>query len=343
MANGKNAASRPVTLSDIAKATGYTVNTVSRALKNKDDIGEETRQYIQRVAREMGYVRNYLASSLRSGRTRTLAMIAGSMTNPFYAILADLIQQEAVRLGYSLIILCSQDDPATELQAVEMAISRQADGVLITPCAFDSPALSSLRNSGIPFVLLSRYQEGTQDDCVYCNDEEGGYLAGKHLIEAGHRKLAMLTYHQVVFSSRERFSGFRRACQEAGLPDENVYYACLGEQGAVLEQLKSWVAQGVTGLFSFCDVEAWNSITLLESAGFRVPEDLTVVGFDNILGYIRFPKPISSVDCHLKEEACAAIDLIRKRIHDPSLPPQQVCLPVALVRRDHLFEYRHPQ
>ena len=182
-------------------------------------------------------------------------------------------------------------------------------------------------------MLLSRYQDGTEDDCVYCNDEEGGYLAGKHLIETGHRRLAMLTYRQVVFSSRERFSGFRRACAEAGIPDRNVRFACVGDPDGVRLQLRSWLDQGVTGLFSFCDVEAWITITLLEAAGVRVPEDLTVVGFDNILGYISFPKPISSVDCNLKEEAVTAIDLIRRRIHDRSLPPQQVRLPVAFIRR----------
>jgi DNA-binding LacI/PurR family transcriptional regulator len=143
----------------------------------------------------------------------------------------------------------------------------------------------------------------------------------------------MLTYRKVVFSSRERFSGFRRACTEAGLSENDVRFACLEDSAAILDCLRGWIAEGVTGLFSFCDVEAWNSITLLEGAGYKVPEDLTVVGFDNILGYIRFPKPISSVDCRLQEEACRAIDLIRKRIHDPDLPPQQVCLPVTFVRR----------
>ena len=330
----KGPSSRPVTLADIAKATGLSVNTVSRALKNKDDISRETCERVQKIAREMGYVRNYLASSLRSGRTKTLAMIAGTMVNPFYAILADLIQWEAVRLGYSLMILSSQEDPKTELQAVEMAISRRVDGVLITPCSFDSPALEALRAAGVPFVLLSRYQEGTQDDCGYCDDEEGGYLAGKYLIESGHRKLAMLSYRQVVFSSRERFSGFRRACTEAGLGEEDVFYAIPEREEEIPSLLKSWIDQGVTGLFSFCDVEAWITITMLENANYRVPRDLTVVGFDNILGYVRYPKPISSVDCHLRDEACAAIELIRNRIHDRSLPPQQIRLPVTFVRRD---------
>ena len=142
-----------ITLQDVAKATGYTSNTVSRALKNKPDISVQTREYIQKVAREMGYVRNYIASSLRSGRTKTIAMIAGNMSNPFYAILADLLQREAFRLGYSLMILCAQDEPEMEVSVLEMALSRQVDGVLILPSYAPSPAMEMLRSSGIPYVV----------------------------------------------------------------------------------------------------------------------------------------------------------------------------------------------
>ena len=322
-----------VTLHDIAKATGFTVNTVSRALKNKDDISRETCQHIQQVAREMGYVRNYIASSLRSGRTKTIAMIAGSMTNPFYAVLCDLIQQEAVRLGYSLMILCSRDDPDTEVQMVEMALSRQVDGILITPCSFDSPALDLLRFSGIPFVLLSRYLEGSEDDCVYCDDEQGGYLAARHLIEKGHRNLGMISFHHVVFSSRKRFEGFQRACLEAEIPARHIHYVEPEDQEDLLRQLQNWIVDGMTGLFAFCDVEAWSMITLMENAGIPEESRPDIVGFDNILRYVNFPKPICTIDPQLQEEARTAIDLLRKRIHQPDLPPQQVVLPVTLVCR----------
>lgn len=322
-----------VTLQDIAKATGFTVNTVSRALKNKDDISRETCQRIQQVAREMGYVRNYIASSLRSGRTKTIAMIAGSMMNPFYAILGDLIQQEAVRLGYSLMILCSRDDPDTEVQMVEMALSRQVDGVLITPCSFDSPALGLLRSSGIPFVLLSRYLEGSEDDCVYCDDEQGGYLAARHLIEKGHRNLGMVSFRHVVFSSRKRFDGFQRACLEAGVPARDIHYTEPEKDEDLLPTLRSWMGEGMTALFAFCDVEAWSMITQMENAGLPESARPQIVGFDNILRYVNFPKPICSIDPHLREEARTAIDLLRRRIHEPDLPPQQVVLPVTLVCR----------
>ncbi len=320
-----------VTLRDIAKATGYTVNTVSRALKNKNDISRETCLRIQNVAREMGYVRNYIASSLRSGRTKTIAMISGSMMNPFYAIMADLLQQEAVRLGYSLIILCTRDDPDMEEKMVQMAISRQVDGILITPCSFESPALPMLRSSGVPFVMMSRFLEGLQDDCVICDDENGGYLAGKHLIEKGHQNVAMISFRHVVFSSRKRHEGFRRACLEAGIPEENIRYAEPEGDRAILQQLREWKNEGVTGLFSFCDVEAWSAITLMENEKTNDHLHFDIVGFDNILRYSHYQNPICTIDPHLQEEAEIAIDMLRKRIHHPELPPQQQVLPVELV------------
>ncbi len=322
-----------VTLEDIARATGYTINTVSRALKNKSDISRATCEKIQQTAREMGYVRNYIASSLRAGRTKTIAVVAGSLTNVYYAVLVELVQKEASRLGYTLMILCSQDDPDTETQAVEMALQRQVDGVLITPCAVDSPALKMLRESGIPFVLLSRYLRMEADDSVISDDEQGGYLAGRYLLEHGHTRLAYLSYHHVVYSTRTRYEGFLRACAEAGLQQDAVFQAEVCEEADILAQVRAWMQQGVTGIFSFCDVEAWSTISILENNGYSVPRDVEIVGFDNILGYMNFPKPITSVDGNLPAIANTAIDILRRRIHDPSLPPQQIMQPVRLVER----------
>lgn len=326
--------SRPtgrVTLQDVARATGYTPNTVSRALKNKSDISVQTREYIQKVAREMGYVRNYIASSLRSGRTKTIAMIAGTMSNPFYAILADLLQREAFRLGYSLMILCSQDEPEIEAGVLEMALSRQVDGVLILPSYEPAPAMEMLRASGIPYVVLSRRISEGRDDCIVCDEEQGGYLAGRHLLEQGHRKVAMFSQNPVLYSTEKRHEGFLRACREAGIPESGCLFASGSGEEEIIAALRRLKEEGVTGLFSFCDVEAWEEITLMDRIG--MTDGFSIVGFDNILGYVNFPKPICSIDCNLQEEARIAIDLLRKRIHDRALPPQQVVLPVSLVCR----------
>ena len=322
-----------VTLEDVARATGYTINTVSRALKNKPDIARTTCEHIQQVAREMGYTRNYIASSLRSGRTKTLAMIVGSMSNPFYAILADLIQREAFRLGYMLMILCSQDDPQMEIKIVETALSRQVDGIMMIPWSHEAPAMDILRRSNVPYVLLNRQLGSDLDDCVLYDEEQGGYLAGKHLIGEGHRKLAMISHRDVVYSSSLRFEGFMRACTEAGIPRGDVDYREVREEGEIIRQLQEWHQKGITGLFSFCDVEAWEEMTLMERAGLRVPEDFAMVGFDNILGYVNFHRPLCSVECDFQQEAVLAIDMLRKRIHEPDLPQQKVILPVSLACR----------
>ncbi len=321
-----------VTLEDVAKATGYTSNTVSRALKNKSDISVQTREYIQKVAREMGYVRNYIASSLRSGRTKTIALIAGTMSNPFYAVLADLLQREAFRLGYSLMILCSQEDPGIETSVLEMALSRQVDGVLILPSFKPTPTMDLLRSSGIPYVVLSRKISEDQDDCIICDEEEGGYLAGKHLIEQGHKRIAMFSQNPVLYSTEKRHEGFYRACRETGIPESDTFFEAGSSEEDIITALKRLKAENVTGIFSFCDVEAWEEIALMDRNG--MTDGFSFVGFDNILGYVNFPKPICSIDCNLQEEARIAIDLIRKRIHDRTLPPQQVVLPVSLVCRE---------
>jgi LacI family transcriptional regulator len=254
------------------------------------------------------------------------------MSNPFYAILADLLQREAFRLGYSLMILCSQDEPEIEASVTEMALSRQADGVVILPSSDPSPAMDTLRSSGIPYVVLSRKTSGNQDDCILCDEEQGGYLAGKHLIGHGHRRLAMFSQNPVLYSAEMRRAGFERACREEGIPESDCLFVCGRTEEDIIAELKRLKAEKVTGLFSFCDVEAWEEITLMDRIGMR--DSFGIVGFDNILGYVNFPKPICSIDCSLQETARLAVDLLRKRIHDRTLPPQQVVLPVSLICRD---------
>ena len=165
-----------VTLQDIAQATGYTINTVSRALKDKSDISRATCEKIQRVAQEMGYVCNYMASSLRLGRTRTLGLIVGGMSNPYYAVMSDLIQDVAMALDYSLMIMCSRDDAKTEMQVVDIAIGRQVDGILLFPCLGSAPTIERMRADNMPFVLMSRYLQRDAVDSVICDEEQGCLL-----------------------------------------------------------------------------------------------------------------------------------------------------------------------
>ena len=166
-----------VTLQDIAKRTGVTVNTVSRALKNKPDISPATCKRIQQVAQEMGYVRNYAASSLRSGQTKTLGLILGAMSNPYYAVVADAVHEAASAFGYTLLTLTTREDPEQEMRAVETALSRQVDGILLFPGRDANAAIQRMRETRMPYVLMSRSLGSDMDDCVTCDEDDGGVAA----------------------------------------------------------------------------------------------------------------------------------------------------------------------
>lgn len=322
-----------VTLQDIANRTGYTVNTISRALKDKPDISQATREHIKQVADEMGYIRNQMASSLRSGRTKTLGVIVGGMSNPYYGVMTDAIQNVAAERGYSLLIFCSRDNPDLELQVVQSAISRQVDGILLFPCNSPERTIALMKAAGIPYVLMARRLSSSEDDCVICDDEAGAYLATKHLIEAGHTRLGFLSSFDVIYSSEQRRHGFYRALRECGIPEENGLTACCADVMQTRAQLECWRKIGVTGVFVFCDLEAWLAVSMLHAEGLSIPKDMAIVGFDNIQGILPIPAPLCSIEYSIPEMAQSGIDLLRTRIHHDDAPPQQILFSPKLVCR----------
>ena len=333
-----------VTLQDIARQTGYSVNTVSRALRNMSDISAQTCARIQDVARELGYTTNQIASSLRSGRTHIFAVILGGMSNPFYGIMADTIQDAAQAAGYSVMIMCSRDDAAQELRLVEQAIARCVDGILLFPTGQSGATIQRLRASGMPFVLMSRYINEGEADSVVCDEAEGAYRATKHLIEAGRRRPAYISSGTVVFSSAQRLSGFNRACDEAGIPESERCVYVASRNIMAFRQLQAWCAElteklarlrdeGFDALFVFCDVEAWHAMDAMQKSGRFRPDDFGIASFDNLEGALSFPIPLCSVSCDYEEMAHAGIDLLRARIHGDDRPPRTVVRPVRLVCR----------
>lgn len=324
---------RRCTLQDIAERTGFTINTVSRALKDKDDISAATKEHIKSVADEMGYVRNRAASSLRSGRTKTIGVIVGGMSNPYYGIMTDAIQNAAAALGYSILIFCSHDNIEIERRAVETALSYQVDGILLFPCFQSERTIARLKAVGIPYVLMSRHLNHEEDDYVVTDDEAGGYLAARHLLEAGHTRLGYLSTFNVVYCSERRIRGFYRALDEAGISRENGLIACCEGNTNLHQQLDAWRRDGVTGILSFCDAEAWNAVSYLQALGLAIPQDMSIASFDNIQSILPIPVPLCSIGYSFTDIAQSGISLIRNRIHNPDLAPQHVVYPPLLVCR----------
>ena len=336
-------AGKRVTLQDIAKKTGYSLTAVSRALRNMSDIGPEATSHIQQTAKEMGYVANQTAVALRYGRTNIITVIVVNLTNPYFSIITNLIQLAAHEMGYSLIIVCSRDDPNLEQQLIEQAIARRSDGVLLFPSRGSGRSIEMLQAAHVPFVLLSSTLPPYQTDSVIIDDEQGGYIAGMHLIEAGCKKVAFLATSNNAPSYAPRCKGFLRACDEGGILACNRSMHTFTYEGTtsaqadpnsltiLLPQLKR---EGVDGLFIFCDIEAWRIMASLQRSNQLNTDDFKIVSFDNIDSALASPIPLCSVDCGLEHLARRSIELLRDRIQGDDQPPQTIVCPVSLVCRN---------
>ena len=339
----KQGAGKRVTLQDIARKTGYSLTAVSRALRNMSDIGAEATAYIQQTAREMGYVANQTAVALRYGRTNIITVIVVNLTNPYFSIMTNLIQLAAHEMGYSLIIVCSRDDPALEQQLIEQSIARRSDGVLLFPSRSSGRSIDMLQAAHVPFVLLSSALPPYQTDSVIIDDEQGGYIAGMHLLEAGCRKVAFLATSSSAPSYAPRCKGFLRACDDAHIAQEDRYLNTFTWEDAgpapadpsslsvLLPRLKR---EGVEGLFVFCDIEAWRIMAALQRSSQLSTEDFRIVSFDNIDSALASPIPLCSVDCGLEYMARRSIGLLRDRIQGDNRPPQTIVCPVTMVCRN---------
>ena len=322
---------KQVLLRDIAEATGFTVNTVSRALNNKPDISKTTCEYIQEIAAQMGYVRNSIASSLRTGRSRTISVIVGDIANPFFAGMVNLLHDAAQALGYSVLVLCSRDSSELEKQAIVSSIERRVDGILLFPTLHCKTNISLMQQASIPFVLVSRHTQNADYDYVVCNDEQGGYLAAKHLIDAGHRKLAFFCRSKVIFSSKGRYHGMLRAAAEAGIPKEHIFTNKRVEPPEFSKNLHQWKQEGVTAIFSFCDLESWQLIAQMETD--NMLHDFSIVGFDNIQSIIDYPYPLCTIDGNMRKQIDTAMELLMKRMQGDAAPPRAVMYDVELICR----------
>jgi LacI family transcriptional regulator len=311
---------KQVTLKDIAEKTGYTSNTVSRALKNKDDISVATRLKIQKIAKEMGYIGNAVASSLRLGKTKTIAIIVADVSNPHFSIAVKEIERAARKREYTSFILNTNEEPESENQAILLALSKNVDGIIICPSQQSTENIHILQRSNTPFVLLGRHFDDEAMDYVVSADEKGGYLAVSHLLALGHRDILFLNAHHSISSARERFVGYCKAFEEAQAivkPELIIEIPHLagGCEQIMRELLES--GRSFTALFAFNDLLAWEAIDLLHHYQLLVPGDVSVVGFDNLQSRFHVPFQLTSVSNAKGETSRRAFDILIHKIENP--------------------------
>lgn len=312
---------RKVTLKDIANRAGLSVNTISRALKDKDDIAPATRQAIKTIAKEMGYVGNSAAGSLRSGHSRTIAVIVSDVANPHFGILVKDIENTARKHNYTIFVINTEENNELEERAIQIAISKNVDGILICPAQYSADNMHLMKRNGIPFVLVGRrFVDEPAFDYVICDDEKGGYLAAKHLLDQGHTRILFLNAPQRISSAQERYRGYMRAHEEAGLSVDPALTKEIGiRTGDAKEKVETMVerSEPFTGIFAFNDMIAWEAMYALQLRGCKIPEEYAIIGFDNIHSRMFVPFPLSSISSSQGEMARRAVEILLHKINRP--------------------------
>ncbi|MBQ3135814.1 MAG: LacI family DNA-binding transcriptional regulator [Oscillospiraceae bacterium] len=327
-----NKGTQRVTMKEIARETGFSVNTVSKALRDAPDLSGQTKRMIRDVAKRLGYVANNMASALRSGYSSVLALIVGDISNPFFGILCKEIEQQAARHNYTVIVFNTEEDPEKEDRAVRTALSQNVDGVLLAPSQNGAQAVRLLQAYGKPCVLIGRYFADRAADAVLYDDENGGYLAGKHLLECGCRNLLMINAPHNS-SAENRAKGFARAMTEVPGAKSRMLTveSPLGGVPSALRQ--AYEQETIDGIFAYSDLFAMKAIWTLDEMGVE-PGTVRIVGFDDIQSRLSLSMPLTTIGAGKAAFGQALVELLMKRISgDMSDFPVQQVLPTKLVVR----------
>jgi len=328
-------------LKDIALATGFSINTVSKALKDSPNISEPTKALIREKAREIGYIGDGIAGALRSGVTKTIAIILGDISNPHFSIMIKEIEHRVRESGYSIFILNTDEDPGLEYDAIVSALNKNVDGIIICPSQQNAENIYFLKKTGVPFVLMGRRFPHIETDYVVCDDRQGGFQITEHLLKQGHKRIAFFGGPEYVSSTVERLRGYQDALFKYGvLYDPSLVFEfpllMARQNGKVNENLSQ--AKDCTAIFAFSDLIAWEVITRLQELGRKVPEDISVVGFDNIQSKFPFPFPLTSVRTSKSKMSVTAAEILLEKMANNIEEEQvdnlrQIVIPTALAVR----------
>lgn len=329
---------RRVTMTHIAERVGVSVATVSYVMNKRPGVGEEVRERVLRTADELGFRPNRLAQGLRRGRTKLLGLLLADIANPFYPEIAAGVIEEAAGLGYQVFL--SQTGSGGELtdREADALLDLRCDALIFTSVtAADGPLLLRLLSENIPFVQLVRRAEGIAADFIGIDDRAAGRELVEHLLGLGRTDIGFLRGPSTSSASRERFLGCIDALTAAGieLPDARVREVPLTLTGGFegVQRLATQRDTLPTALVCGNDVIALGAIDAFADMGVRVPQDVAVVGYDDMPFASSRPIDLTTVHQPLRGLGGTAVRLLLERVEHPDLPPREVVLPHRLVVR----------
>ncbi|WAC66851.1 LacI family DNA-binding transcriptional regulator [Agrococcus sp. SL85] len=315
-----------VTLKDVAAAAGVSVSTASRVLDSKS-LRSPHASRIREIADELGYRRNRAASALRRGETGTIGVLVPRLSDAVMALMYESIAAACERSGRFAIVATAGDTDGGEAAAAETLLARGVDGLLLASARISDPLVASLRTRGVRHALVLR-SDGVSPASLG-DDDTGGYLAARHLVDLGHRDIALVTGPLYTSSARDRLAGAQRALAEAGvaplIAETTDYRIPSGEQAAA-----GWLSgsRRPSAVFAANDDLAIGVLAASHRAGLEAGRDYSLVGYNDIPVAARLPVPLSSVRTNFAQIAASALELLdggaerEVRLAMPTLMPR---------------------
>lgn len=329
-----------VTINDIAREAGVSKATVSRVLNNPEKVAEDTRRRVLAIIQRKNYRPNPLARGLNTRRTGVIGVLVSDITNPFYAVMVRSIE-EVCRAHQYHIFLCNTGGRVEEEELyLRSLLEKRVDGIILGATQVDSPIVDILKDVDIPIIFVSRLpKERERYDYVMVDNVLGGYMATKYLISLGHTKIAYFAGRWTTSSNLDRFEGYKKALEEAGIEvqEEYVYQGDFTMDGGYREGIRmlSTALNRPTAVFCANDAMAIGLLEACHEQGVRVPEELSIIGFDDIpLSSFRFIQ-LTTISQSIAEVGALSGKILLDKILHPERRniPQQIVFPPKLVAR----------
>ncbi len=337
---------KKISIKDVALKAGVSIASVSYVLNNKVNsrIGKETAEKVIKAAEELNYRANTAAKNLKTQRTNIIGLIVADIANPYFSQIARIIENEATKRGYTLIIGSSDENKEKFESLVNMFYHRQAEGLIIAPVENSEICLQKLQKHNIPFVFIDRYLSKIKANNIQINNYEISYNATQHLIEENRKNILLVAYETTLDHLLKRTKGFKDA-----LKKYNLTYSDSNILNIDKDKIDTDINDGFDRLFQSepkpdavfftSNKLAVSGLKKLMKLEIAIPTDLAVVAFDETEAYELFSVPLSYVSQPLSEIGIAAVKLLHEKITNPLLPLQTIVLDAEM----HIKESSKPK
>lgn len=325
-----------ISIRDVAQEAGVSISTVSRALSGGAPVSEEMRERVLKAVDKLKYKPNLVARALKRRQTRTLGLVVPDLINPVFAVIADATEKAARDMGYDLILCNTREDEEREAIYVDSMLQSWIAGLIFLQVINESVALEPFFKYDLPIVVIDRRAQSKKIPFVGVDNLRAGYDATTHLINLGHTRIAHISGPMKLPLSQERFEGYRQALIDAGLtfnPQMVVEgdFNLAGGARCAYELLNK--APDLTAIFASNDLMALGAMQTLRESGRRVPDDISIVGMDDIPANTLVDPPLTTVAQPLARMAEEAVCLVLKKIKRETLESEEVILPCTLIVR----------